>query len=83
MPGYVEHVLKWFHHQPPKCPKHAPHTWQCPTYGTMTQYAPNADHTPALNATDHMHIQEVIGVLLYYAWAVDATLLVALNTLAT
>jgi len=30
-----------------------------------------------------MHIQEVNGVLLYYAWAVDATLLVALNTLAT
>jgi len=36
-----------------------------------------------LNAADHKCIQEVIGVLLYYACAVDPTMLVALGTLAS
>jgi len=56
--------------------------WQRPTYGATTQFAPEPDHTPALNATDRQCIQEVIGVLLYYARAMDSTLLTALGTLA-
>jgi len=36
-----------------------------------------------LDAADHLCVQEVIGVLLYYARAVDSTLLTALGTLAT
>jgi len=36
-----------------------------------------------LDAADHVLVQEVIGVLLYYARAVDSTLLTALGTLAT
>jgi len=68
----------------PKCPKHTPHTWQCPSYGAKVQYAPAPDHTTALDAADCKCIQEVIGVLLYYAHAVDnPTMLVALGTLAT
>jgi len=47
------------------------------------QYAPDKDHSPVLDATDCTHIQEVIGVLLYYAHAVDATMLPSLGTLAT
>ena len=38
---------------------------------------------PALDAADCMCIQEVIGVLLYYARAMDSTMLAALGTLAT
>ena len=44
---------------------------------------PEPDHTPALDAADRQRVQEVIGVLLYYARAVDSTLLTALGTLAT
>jgi len=83
MPGYIECTLLQFHHPHPKQPKHAPHTWQCPNYGAKIQYAPEPDHTTALNAVDCKCIQEVIGVLLYYARAVDPTMLVALGTLAT
>ena len=36
-----------------------------------------------LDAADCLCVQEVIGVLLYYARAVDSTLLTALGTLAT
>jgi len=41
------------------------------------------DPTPALDAADTKWVQEVIGILLYYARAVDATMLTALGTLAT
>jgi len=83
MPGYIKCALLCFHHPYPKHPKHAPHTWQCPSYGAKVQYAPAPDHTTALDAADCKHIQEVIGVLLYYAHAVDPTMLVALGTLTT
>jgi len=83
MPRYIECTLKWFQHPHTKCPDHAPHIWQKPTYGTAVQFTPDLDHTPALNATGCQHVQEVIGILLYYAWAVDPTLLTALGTLAT
>jgi len=83
MPGYIEQALKHFQHPHPKHPKHAPHVWQKPTYGTSMQFAPDPDHTLALDAADCKHIQEDIGVLLYYAWAVDPMLLAALVTLAT
>ncbi len=36
-----------------------------------------------LDAADCKHVQEVIGVLLYYAHTVDHTMLVALGTLAS
>jgi len=36
-----------------------------------------------LDAADCKHVQEVIGVLLYYACTMDPTMLVALGTLAT
>jgi len=72
-----------FQHPHPKHPEHAPHTWQKPIYGASTQFTPDPDHTPALDAADHKHFQEFIGVLLYYAQAVDHTLLMALGTLAT
>ncbi len=52
-------------------------------YGAKIQFALEPDGTPALDAADTKRVQEVIGVLLYYARAVDATMLTALGTLAT
>jgi len=43
----------------------------------------NTDHTPALDTANCQCIQEVIGILFYYAWAADPTLLTALGTLTT
>jgi len=82
MPGYIDQALKCFQHPQPRQPEHAPHAWQKPTYGAKTQFAPEPDATPALDAADTKCVQEVIGVLLYYARAVDATMLTALGTLA-
>ena len=39
--------------------------------------------SPALNAKDTKHVQEVLGTLLFYAHAVDSTMLTAIGTLAS
>jgi hypothetical protein len=54
-----------------------------PTYGATTQSAPTPDSSPALNAKDTKHVQEVLGTLLFYVRAVDFTILTAIGTLAS
>ena len=46
------------------------------------QLTDKPDLTPPLNAADTLYLQQVVGTLLYYARAVDPTMLVALGTLA-
>jgi hypothetical protein len=84
MPGYIDRVLMRFQHPVPSVPEHSPFAWQQPVYGAKVQeYAEPPDASPALNVADQKRVQEVIGVLLYYARAVDCTLLTALSSLAT
>jgi hypothetical protein len=83
MPGYVDRALKRFQHPEPSRPHYAPHPYTQPNYGAKTQYAPAPDTSPKLDAANTKHIQEVLGTLLYYARAVDSTMLVAIGTLAT
>jgi len=82
MPGYIDRALQRFRHPTPTRPEHSPHAWQPPSYGATTQLAPALDTSAPLDPAARRQVQEVIGVLLYYARAVDPTLLVALNTLA-
>ncbi|KAI2498397.1 Reverse transcriptase (RNA-dependent DNA polymerase) [Fragilaria crotonensis] len=83
MPGYIARALQRFQHVAPPKPEHSPHPWQRPTYGAKTQFAPEPDTAVALDATDKTRILEVLGTLLYYARAVDSTLLTAIGELAT
>ena len=46
-------------------------------------FAALPDTTPALDATDKLRILEVLGTLLFYARAIDSTLLTAIGELAT
>jgi hypothetical protein len=82
MPGYIARALTRFQHTVPTQPQHAPHAWNAPTYGAKQQFTAH-DETPALDLTNTRRIQEVLGTLLYYARAVDSTMLVAIGTLAT
>jgi hypothetical protein len=59
------------------------HAWQKPTYGDAIQYAPTPDTTPALDAKDMKHVQEVLGMLLFYARTIDSTMLPTIGTLAS
>jgi hypothetical protein len=83
IPGYIERALLRFEHPTPTRPQHSPHAWQKPTYGASVQYAPSPDPSPALDAADIKRVQEVLGTLLFYARAVDSTMLVAISTLAS
>ena len=47
------------------------------------QYAKQPDQTPVLNDKQKKFIQSIVGSLLYYARAVDPTMLVALNELSS
>jgi hypothetical protein len=83
IPGYIERALQRFQHPTPSRPEHAPHAWQKPIYGAKTQYAPGPDSAPAIDATDTKRLQEVLGTLLFYARAVDSTMLPTISTLAS
>jgi hypothetical protein len=51
-------------------------------YGTKTQYVMK-DETPPLTAKQCLTIQKVMGSVLYFARAVDPTILMPLNDIAT
>jgi hypothetical protein len=82
MPGYVSNVLRKFQHDAPKHPQHTPSRYVTPVYGTKTQYA-TKDETPPLTARQCLTIQKVTGSVLDYARAVDPTVLMPLNDIAT
>jgi hypothetical protein len=84
MPGYIKKALVQFGHKAPTKPQHQPHQHTVPTYGATVQYAKAADTSKVLlSKEDKTYIQQVIGTLLYYGRAVDATILVALSSLAS
>ncbi|KAI2490331.1 hypothetical protein MHU86_24250 [Fragilaria crotonensis] len=83
MPGYVSRALHKFLHTPAIRAQHSPHAWIPPTYGATVQYAPDDDTSPSLDASALKNLQNVIGTFLYYARAVDSTMLVALGSLAS
>jgi hypothetical protein len=82
MPGYVSNVLSKFQHDAPKHPQYTPSRYFTPVYGAKTQYA-TKDETPPLMAKKCLTIQKVTGSVLYYARAVDPTVLMPLNDIAT
>jgi hypothetical protein len=83
MPGYVAKALERFQHPPPTRPQHSPHDWQAPQYGTKTQLTDPADLSPPLPPSGIQFLQQVIGTLLYYARAIDNTMLVAIGSIAS
>jgi hypothetical protein len=83
LPGYVEHALQHFKHLIPIQAKHSPYHWNKPKYSAKVQYADTDDATPMLDASEKQRVQEVIGTFLFYARAIDATMLKALGTMST
>ena len=81
MPGYIAKAR--FGQENPTKPQHQPHQHTIPTYGATIQYAKPTDTSNPLAKEDTKFIQQVIGTLLYYGRAVDATILVALSSLAS
>jgi hypothetical protein len=82
MKGYVQKALDRFEHTKPKRKQHAPSPWSAPKYGAAVQYAEPEDKSEALSKQGVTRLQEIIGSFLYYARAIDNTMLVALGSLA-
>ena len=82
MPNYISSMLHKYQHPPPKRAQHSPHPWNRPTYGATQQLAKALDTTDPLELPEVKRIQKIVGTLLSYARAVDATMLVALGTIA-
>jgi hypothetical protein len=82
MPGYVSKVLSKFQHNATRHPQYTPSRYVTPVYGAKNQYA-TKDETPPLAAQQCITIQKVTGSVLYYARAVDPTILMPLNDMAT
>jgi hypothetical protein len=86
MPGYVTKMLQRFRPQyliPGHCASKTPGRYIPPSY-TSTPQVVFIDTTDKLNTTLIMELQAIIGtLLLYYARAIDPTLLTIANELAS
>jgi hypothetical protein len=82
MPEYVEKALKKFNHKPPAKPQNQPHPHQPIVYGAKKQHSQPDDKSSLLSKEKKKFVQEVTGVFLFYARAVDSTMLVALSAIA-
>jgi hypothetical protein len=81
MPGYVANTLARLQHRRPARPQYAPHQWTQPAYGQKLQLAP-VDDSPHLDKAKTLYVQSCVGSFLYYARAVDATMLPAINEIS-
>jgi hypothetical protein len=80
--GYVNNVLNRFQHKNPKTPQHTPSKYVAPVYGAKMQYA-TQNETPLLSAKQCTTIKKLTGSVLNYSRAVDPTVIMPLNDIAT
>ena len=82
IPNYVRRALTRFMHIACKYSQHSPHPFTPPTYGAKQQFSdPITDTT--LSPSEKKWIEEVVGVFLYYARAIDSTMLLPIGSIAS
>ena len=82
MPGFVQTTLKKLNYKCQKKRQLAPHKWAVPVYGKTRQMATPEDDMDILPPPQIIYVQKTVGSFLYYARAVDNTILPALNEIA-
>jgi hypothetical protein len=83
MPNYIEKALQRFGIEPQKRRTDSPCSYVQPVYGKAVQQLATEDTTEPLSAADTKFVQEVVGVIAYYARAVDPTMLTAVNKIGS
>jgi hypothetical protein len=83
LPGYINKVLQRFEHKQPSKPQHCPFQPNPRKYGKDAQDPLPIDNSELLDLKGIRKVQQVVGALLFYARAVDNTLLPALSTIAS
>lgn len=82
MPGYVAQALREFEHASPPSHYKGPSKIDRPDYGVKVQYV-KEDLTKQLTAEQIKFLQRVTGKFLFYARAIDNTMLHAINDIAS
>jgi hypothetical protein len=82
MLGYIATALKKYQHAMPTVPQNAPYNAAAIQYSAKVQRV-ETDTLAPLSKRKIKHVQDIVSTLLYYARAVDPTLLDALSTIAT
>jgi hypothetical protein len=82
MPGYIENFLIKFKYLRLTKPRLLSHKCLPIFYGAKAQLIAEANTSELLDKHRECQIQEIVGSLLHYAWAVDNKLLVALSAIA-
>jgi hypothetical protein len=83
MSKHVRQQLIQYAHPTPAKPLHCPYTPNPITYGKDNQAPTPQDDSPLLNAAGKKCIQQIVGSFLYYACAVNPTILMALLAIAS
>jgi hypothetical protein len=82
MPDYVTKALKRFGKDKLKGAD-SPLIYVPPEYGAKTQLASFKDESAPLNAKEIKEVQEIVGVFLFYARAVDPTMVTPISKIAS
>ena len=82
MPGYIKKALQKYLHEKRK-EQHAPYPTAPRKYGRAAQEPDPPNESPRVDEKTKTRVQQVVGTILYYARAVDLTLLPALSSLAS
>ena len=82
MPKYVLKQLTRYAHPKPSKPQHCPFSPNPITYGKDNQAPTPTDDSPPLDDAGKKRIQQIVGSFLYYARAVNPTILMALSDIA-
>jgi hypothetical protein len=81
MSRYINKALTKYQHPKPVSPQHAPYKAAPIQYGARVQRV-EVDTTQPLSPKEIKRVEDIVGTLLYYARAVDPTLLTTLSAIA-
>ena len=83
MPGYVTKQLHKYKHVMSPRPQHCPYSPEPKKYGSEAQSPLPVDTSRRLDDKEIKSVQKIVGSILYYARAVDMTVLMSLSTIAS
>ncbi len=83
MPGYVKRQLTKYKHVVSSCQQHCPYSPEPKKYGSDAQSPLPVDTSRKLDDKEVKRVQKIVGSILYYARAVDMTVLIALSSIAS
>jgi hypothetical protein len=81
MPGYIKKKIQEYGHFVPGCRQKCPHLPESKKFGSNAQAPLPPNDMPKLDANRIKQVQQIVGSILYYARAVNMTVLMALSSI--